>query len=849
MTRMQRWGLLIAVVILLLNTAVPFLVSRQAALKREEVGAQRELIHQLIQLLGGYVDAETGVRGFMLTHDETFLAPYVHGRGEVRRLLPQVARAVHSQPEQKRRLEKLLQIEHPVNALQTQRIEVLRRNLPIDTASVIQGKRYMDAIRAGIGAMDADARQRAAVLAADVARLDRWSRIAVAGMTLLDLLLIGAACLLALRAIREQRAAMVAADRANRHLLNEVAQRNETMGQLEQHTARLNEVIATQALLAQSALDLDRFLKLVGDSMMRLTPAQGVVVQMIEGELLACRAGSGVGSSLIGTWVEQRSSLSGLCIAQEQVLASSDTENDPRVNQEACRRAGARALVVAPLFQAGVAVGVLMMVADHPDAFSPHDTQTLQLMAGLMGAALGYQRQFEQNQVLLTGRTQALAALERELSRRERYEAELVSSRQRTQAIIEASHEMFICIDRDGLVIDWNAQAAAVFGWTKDEVLGRPLTELIVPERFRLRHQDGIAHFLKTGEGAALNRRIELPAMQRNGNEVLVELTITVLHHGDTVEFPCFLRDISARKRAEQALLNQQQTLRAITDAIPALVAFLDATQRYRYWNGQYLVLLGIEPTEGQLMVDFMGKDYYERARPYVESALCGEKVHFETTMVALRGTRHIVSDLIPQIGEQGTVSGCYVVSWDVTDRKQQELAWRTLASFDTLTGALTRAFFLEALDLALRRHRRSGQPLALFYLDVDHFKPINDQHGHAVGDAVLRGYAQAIERSLRESDVVGRLGGDEFCVMLDEVRTEENAIAVAEKILAAVRMPIETESGPMQISTSIGIAFIVRTQRAPDQLVALADSALYQAKQIGRDRFALIRVDDEGSL
>ncbi|WP_353326243.1 diguanylate cyclase domain-containing protein [Chitiniphilus shinanonensis] len=843
MTRkMLRWVFAVGLAVLLLNAAIPFLVTRQAGLRHEAADAEHELGRGLSRLLRAYLDAETGERGFILTGDEAFLGPYQHGRAEVGRLLPQIAARMRPSPA----VERLLHHEHLLAPQQAGRIAARRQGLLVETAAMAQGRREMDAIRNEIEALARESQQRGAVLAADTARWDAWSRISVVVVTLMDLLLIGAACLFALRAARDQRAAIAATDVANRHLLNEAAQRNEAMRQLEQHNDKLNALIATQALLAQSALDLERFLTLVTDSMLRLSPAQGVVVLLVDGEKLLCRAGSGSGAHLVGRRVPREGSLSGRCLAEQALLSAPDTESDPRVDREACRRAGARALLVAPLYQAGAAVGVLMMIGDRPDTFGPPDTQTLQLMAGLLGAALGHQRQFEENERLLAGRTQALAALERELTRRERYEQELVSSRQRTQAIIEASHEMFICIDRDGRVIDWNAQAAATFGWSKDEVVGQLLADLIVPERFRMRHQDGIAHFLRTGEGAAINRRMELPALQRNGHEILVELTITALHHGDTIEFPCFLRDISARKRAEQAQLQQQQTLRAITDAIPALVSFLDAGQRYRYWNRQYLETLGIEPAAGQTVAEFMGEEFHARIRPQIEAALRGEPAYFETTMATQRGTRYQSVNLIPHRDEQDEVAGFYVVSWDITDRKQQELAWQTLASFDTLTGALTRVFFLEALDLALRRHRRSGQPLALFYLDVDHFKPINDLHGHAAGDAVLRAYTRAIERALRESDVVGRLGGDEFCVMLDDARNEEAAIKVAEKILEAVRVPIAIEDGTLRISTSIGIAFINRTHRTPEQLVALADTALYQAKQIGRDRYALVRVDDD---
>jgi diguanylate cyclase (GGDEF)-like protein len=168
----------------------------------------------------------------------------------------------------------------------------------------------------------------------------------------------------------------------------------------------------------------------------------------------------------------------------------------------------------------------------------------------------------------------------------------------------------------------------------------------------------------------------------------------------------------------------------------------------------------------------------------------------------------------------------------------QRALAAQALG--DTLTGLPNRRAFDEALPQALARCRRSRRVLALLFLDIDQFKRINDSHGHAVGDQVLVAFAARLRASVRETDTVARLAGDEFVVLLEGLHLGEEAQAVAQNILAAIDRPFElaTATGPLRldVSTSIGIACEATGRSAPGQLLARADTALYAAKHSGRN-------------
>lgn len=164
------------------------------------------------------------------------------------------------------------------------------------------------------------------------------------------------------------------------------------------------------------------------------------------------------------------------------------------------------------------------------------------------------------------------------------------------------------------------------------------------------------------------------------------------------------------------------------------------------------------------------------------------------------------------------------------------------LSRVDALTGLANRREFDERLDLALKRLQRPHAPAAVLCLDIDHFKTINDTHGHAVGDTVLREFADRLRASERETDLVARPGGDEFAILIEDAEPG-SAEAVADKILAAARAPVQANGTAIQISTSIGIAY-ARGPVTAEALLEQADAALYSAKKAGRGRFNVAAAD-----
>jgi len=175
----------------------------------------------------------------------------------------------------------------------------------------------------------------------------------------------------------------------------------------------------------------------------------------------------------------------------------------------------------------------------------------------------------------------------------------------------------------------------------------------------------------------------------------------------------------------------------------------------------------------------------------------------------------------------------------DVTDRKEVEERLLRQALNDPLTGLHNRSMFMDRLTHALARSERLRGPVAVLFVDLDHFKAVNDVHGHTVGDEVLRAAAEKLLGVVRPSDTVARMGGDEFAVLCEDMRSEKDAVIVAQRLCAAFQAPLELDSAPLSISASIGIAF-AQEGDDPDTLMRNADAAMYRVKEGGRGTYEI---------
>ncbi len=300
------------------------------------------------------------------------------------------------------------------------------------------------------------------------------------------------------------------------------------------------------------------------------------------------------------------------------------------------------------------------------------------------------------------------------------------------------------------------------------------------------------------------------------------------------------------KARAVDALAERNRFIRMVVDNIPGMVGYWNTDKRCAFANNAYLEWFGKTRDQmlGIAMEDMMGEALYAKNEPHIAAALRGEPQTFERVLTKADGSiGHTLARYIPDKVD-GVVRGFFVLVSDVTELKntQQELERRvqelqTLATTDALTGIGNRRHFLDRAEEEIARARRYGASLVFLMIDVDHFKNVNDTHGHDVGDAVLRSLGAGLRETVRATDHVGRLGGEEFGALLIEV-TVAQARIVAERFRTMLqRSCIETRSGPVTFTVSIGMSVYTGTTETLEDMMRRADLALYHAKNSGRDK------------
>jgi diguanylate cyclase (GGDEF)-like protein/PAS domain S-box-containing protein len=309
--------------------------------------------------------------------------------------------------------------------------------------------------------------------------------------------------------------------------------------------------------------------------------------------------------------------------------------------------------------------------------------------------------------------------------------------------------------------------------------------------------------------------------------------------------FVSIYTDMTERKRAEEEARHTAAYFRAVLDNLPIGVLLADKEMHCVYWNKLGRGLFGIPddfrltgvPLETVLLRVAENGGYGPgKAEEQVarRMALIGnfqphtvELEHRDGGTLQVRGAPILI---------EGEPAGFILLQEDITERKDYQTTLERLATTDHLTGLLNRRAFLEATDKEIRRAYRYGQSLSLLMLDVDHFKHINDTHGHPAGDEVLRRVAAACRKTLRDEDLTGRLGGEEFAVTL--VQSPLNsACVVAERLRKAIgELVIDLDGKAITVTVSIGVAECGGAD-SPSSLVSAADKCLYAAKQAGRNR------------
>jgi len=299
-------------------------------------------------------------------------------------------------------------------------------------------------------------------------------------------------------------------------------------------------------------------------------------------------------------------------------------------------------------------------------------------------------------------------------------------------------------------------------------------------------------------------------------------------------------------RESERRVSRSEVRMRAIADNMPALIAHIDRDERYLFVNamGANIFGINIDDMVGRTVREVRGDEIYAVMGPHIKAALRGETASFEGETIVGGIRYHYQSTFVPDRDAEGKIQGLYALTFDISRLKQAEEALERLARIDPLTGVANRRQFEEQLSAALARARRQNEGVALLAIDVDHFKAINDNHGHPVGDAVLVEVAGRLLACVRAGDLVARLGGDEFMVLVANP-APDSAESIARHVLAVMREPVELGAHmKLPIGTSIGVAYASSAVEA-QALLSMVDRALYRAKAGGRNTWRAAGADE----
>ena len=428
----------------------------------------------------------------------------------------------------------------------------------------------------------------------------------------------------------------------------------------------------------------------------------------------------------------------------------------------------------------------------------------------------------------------------------------------RLHAVFDSTVDGILTIDRQGTVLSANRAALAIFGHAQAQLVGHSVNRLMP-----LGAAAQISQWLPSA-GAARpplpGQARTLQARRADGSLFPIELGISDMQVDGQRQYVGLVRDLSQAQAAQARIDAAGQALRAaneLREAVFEHAAFalvvMDAQGLIQALNPAAERLLGCRAGDEvgrQPLASFLdGPDQaslqavLQQHRASGQAATGHSRGIERTLQLQRRDSSRVPSSVTLSAlhDSAGAVSGFLAIAYDITERQRLAEQLSQLAYHDGLTGLPNRLRLEDHLQQAIALAGRRHEPLALLFIDLDRFKPINDQHGHAVGDQVLCEVARRLQASLRAADLVARLGGDEFVVLLTTLASHEDSLLVADKLMLALAEPMPIGALTLQVGASMGVARYPESGNTVAELLRSADAAMYQVKQAGRSTQPLL--------
>lgn len=402
-------------------------------------------------------------------------------------------------------------------------------------------------------------------------------------------------------------------------------------------------------------------------------------------------------------------------------------------------------------------------------------------------------------------------------------------------------HQLFDAVDSVSVqgydeqrrVIYWNKGSELLYGYSQQEAIGKKLEDLIIPAPMREPVIEAHSNWIK--------HDIEIPASEltlkhKKGNDVAVFSShVMFTNQYNTKQMYCIDIDLSEVHKAQAEATFNANMLKTIFEAIPDLFFVLEQNGTITDYHAGNNNDLYIPPQQfiGKKMIDVLPKKVAKKFQIHIEKTIAQDNiVSFEYELSMPEGVIYYEARLrlLPRKNQ------IMVIIRDISEPHRSAELIRHQAHFDSLTDLPNRFLSLDRLSQILIEVQKNHEKAAVFFLDLDDFKKVNDSLGHEIGDKLLIEAAHRLQQTLKQNDTVGRLGGDEFIVLISSLNDENDALAIAERLLQAFRKPFKLAGRDLILTLSIGIAISPKDGTCSSVLLRNADTAMYQAKAMGRN-------------
>ena len=436
----------------------------------------------------------------------------------------------------------------------------------------------------------------------------------------------------------------------------------------------------------------------------------------------------------------------------------------------------------------------------------------------------------------------------------------LQASEEQLSVTLNSIGDALIAVDLVGQINLMNPVAESLTGWSLDEARNKPVAEVFRIENAKTGKpaEIPINHVLTEGHVVGLANHTVL--ISRHGQRYHIADSAAPIRDssGQLIGVVMVFHTVDEQYRLNEALAESEQHFRNLANSGSALVWMSDLNGRCNYFNQVWLDFTGrsLEQDLGDGWMECIHPEDLQKTLDSYDQAFERREVFSMTYRLRRHdGTyRWLLDKGQPRYDTQGNFLGYIGHCLDITSQRKAEAEVRQLAYYDALTGLPNRRLFMDRLSQALSAGRRSQHVGALMFIDLDQFKRVNDARGHDVGDAVLQQVGGRLTRFLREEDTVARLGGDEFVVLLVNLANSADAAArlamgVAEKIRSVMEMPFKVEDAEYHIGASIGISVFPKANETEDDLLREADTAMYRAKEGGRNAVVYFETEMQESV